>query len=91
MTIMSTFFIVFNLIAILHQPNHSAAVMHRNLLGHLDWRNNISDGNQDPKLWIKYIKKLISVLFISYKQEGLIGRLTKFDINNDKVNKQVNQ
>ena len=77
MTIMSTFFIVFNLIAILHKSNHSSAMMHGDPLGHLDWRNNISDGNQDPKLWIKYINKLISVLFINYKQEGLIGRLYK--------------
>ena len=77
MTTVSTFFIVFNLIAILDQPNHSSAVMHGDPLGHLDWRNNISERNQDPKLWTKYIKKLISVLFINYKQKGLIGRLYK--------------
>ena len=71
---MNTFFIVFNLIVILHQPRHSTAVIHGDPLGHLDWRNNTPDGNQDPKLWIKYINKLISVLFVN-QQGSSTGRL----------------
>ena len=71
------FSFVFNLVEINYQPVNTTTVINEYPLAHLDWKEKISDDNQDSKLWIKYVYKLISLILGNHKQGYLAGRLTQ--------------